>query len=68
MNLSSVSLAKAPIEMHEGESMIESEKKKGADVIVHLPKLWKVSALSNGGEFHSPDGESMRVSGGGWVE
>ena len=29
MNLSSVSLAKAPIEMHEGESMIESKEKKG---------------------------------------
>jgi hypothetical protein len=68
MNFSSVSLTKTLVEMHEGESMIESEEKKGTDVIVHLPKSWEASALSNGGELHSPDGESMRVSGGGWVE
>lgn len=54
--------------MYEGESMIESEEKKGADIIVRLLKSWEVSAPSNVEEFHSPDGESKSVSGGGWAE
>ena len=62
MNFSSVSLTRALVKMYEGESMIESKEKKGTNVIVRLLKSCEVAAPSNGGEFHSPDGENKSVS------
>jgi len=50
------------VKMHEGESKIESKKKKGTNVIVRLLKSCEAAAPSNGWEFHSPDGENKSVS------
>lgn len=62
MNFSPVSLTRALVKMHEGESKIESKEKKGTNVIVRLLKSCEAAAPSNGWEFHSPDEENKSVS------
>ena len=53
-----LSLTKALVEIHEGELLIESEEKKGTDVIIRLPGSRVVAAPPEDRESLSPDGEN----------